>query len=541
MKKIISLLLIFAFAVCALIGCNNSEEQESESTEATQATTAAPTQKPSGTTTETDEYGQNMLVSAVPVDELDFDGQDITILVRDVESYYREFTRKEGYIDQNDLDEAISTRNAQIVSDLNITVNFEYHGGTQYNDVRDQFDKIVRQDAGLEEHNYDLVANYAHVGARGQFREFWANLADKDIFPYFDFTLPCWNQSIYNSTFVNGKLYFAAGDLNLTVFDRSFVIWLNKELYDQKKTDSDPADLQDQAIAGDWKYADLYYWTSMPVEDTNGKSGTQCNDTFIMESYFGSVPIDALPYAWDIDLVKDTNDGFVEYNIENNEKLANGVKEAYDILNNVGVNQAQVDLPGYTQCTCANKSCNRVIHHFINGTSMFAFYLLCDSESDATAIRGMEHKFGILPIPKYDENQKYYGTSSQDAYNLMTAINHGDYSNGDLVSAYLQLANELSYTNVRAYYIERIIKGKTFGTWTDGTVEKSVQIFDECIADHIEFSFITIYAPQLNDVMNNCWRNAVTNKSTAWDEFQTKAPTYTSDLQSLKDFLFPEE
>ena len=86
---------------------------------------------------------------------------------------------------------------------------------------------------------------------------------------------------------------------------------------------------------------------------------------------------------------------------------------------------------------------------------------------------------------------------------------------GEAISAYLQYSTEESYTNVRGYYINRIVKPKYFGTDdSNGSVSKSIEIFN-MIADNVEFTFISIYAPQLNGVLNSCWRNVVTGSSTA--------------------------
>jgi hypothetical protein len=78
---------------------------------------------------------------------------------------------------------------------------------------------------------------------------------------------------------------------------------------------------------------------------------------------------------------------------------------------------------------------------------------------------------------------------------------------GEAVSAFLQLANEESYTGVRGYYFNRIIKPKFFGTDdSEGTVTKSIALFDIIIAN-IEFDYMTIYSIQLNNI-NHLWRRA---------------------------------
>lgn len=90
MKKVVSLLLILCFLFLTLIACGETEETQASETES-----SSEESKPlSGTLEETDEYNQNLFVSAVPVDELDFDGETITILMRDGEDICREWGKE---------------------------------------------------------------------------------------------------------------------------------------------------------------------------------------------------------------------------------------------------------------------------------------------------------------------------------------------------------------------------------------------------------------------------------------------------------------
>jgi hypothetical protein len=126
------------------------------------------------------------------------------------------------------------------------------------------------------------------------------------------------------------------------------------------------------------------------------------------------------------------------------------------------------------------------------------------------AIREMDDKYGILPMPKYDINQKEYGTTAQDYYTLMFVLDHSESSiptKGEAISAFLQLANEYTYTDVRGYYFNRIIKPKFFGTDdSEGTVTKSIALFD-IIVSNIKFDYCNIYSMQLNNI-NYLWRSA---------------------------------
>ena len=110
-------------------------------------------------------------------------------------------------------------------------------------------------------------------------------------------------------------------------------------------------------------------------------------------------------------------------------------------------------------------------------------------------------------MPKYDINQKEYGTTAQDYYTLMFVIGHKSDIKGEAISAFLQLATEESYTGGRGYYFNRIIKPKFFGTDdSEGTVTKSIALFDIIVAN-IKFDYCYIYSMQLNNI-NHLWRNA---------------------------------
>ena len=73
------------------------------------------------------------------------------------------------------------------------------------------------------------------------------------------------------------------------------------------------------------------------------------------------------------------------------------------------------------------------------------------------------------------------------------------------------------------------------------TFVKSAKIFD-IIADNIEFLFASVYAPQLNDVINSCWREVITESnnvsaSTAEEAFSLDQATYEACLEDVDSWL----
>ena len=547
MKRVICLLLVACFMVMALVSCSNTVDDPSASDSNANGQGDTPTEKP------TNEYGEESFSSVVPVETLDFEGDKLTILHRDSLPVQREWYKD---VAEDDLDEVIAMRNESVKETLNMDVQYTAIGSSNYDDCLNVFTTAIKEDVDNDFHYYDVVANYAYAGANVAVREYIANLADKSVFPYFEFTLPCWNQAIVSTTMINDQLYYITGDINLSTFDKTMVIFLNKKMYNDKKQDSDPEDLQDLAlegfdatanggkgagVAGGFTYDDLYRWSSV-FEETNGESGSQHNDFHAISANFGSIPLDALPYAWDLEYLTTNADGSHSYNVVGNTKIEEAITKAQNLLDgSIAVGVANNDDTG----NCSLGGYSEPIAHFAADKSIFALHLLYCTETDNTTLREMESEFGLLPMPKYDSEQLDYGTTAHDAYTLMTVIDHANSSTptkGKMVSAYLQYSTEESYTNVRGYYINRIVKPKYFGTDdTNGSVTKSIAIFN-IIADHVEFTFISVYAPQLNGVLNNCWRDVVTGDhnygaTSAQGAYESDQNTYDTMLAEVDSWL----
>ena len=499
-QRIVSLLVL----VCILLGCVSGCGGNGDNGDATGDNAG-------NNSTETNEYGEETFTSVVPVDTLDFKGETIKIVHRDALNVQREWYKDTA---SDELDEVIAVRNEAVAEKLNLEIAYQPLASSDYEECLDLFTSAIKEDVDTGAHNYDVMANYAYAGANVAVRDYIADLNDKDIFPYFEFSLPCWNQAIVSTTTVNDHLFYVTGDINLSTFDKSIVVFLNKTMYNDKKTDDDPDDLQDVAIKGYWDYEDLYRWSTV-FEDNNGEDGAQHDDFYGISADYGSIPLDAFPYAWDLDYLNTEADGTHSYNIVGNQKIEDAIVKVQNLLNgtiSAGVNNA--DNTG----SCSLGGYSEPITHFANDKCIFTLHLLYCTEDDNVLLRSMESEFGLMPIPKYDEEQQNYGTTAHDSYTLMTVIDHSESSvptKGEEISAYLQYSTEESYTNVRGYYINRIVKPKYFGTDdSNGSVSKSIEIFN-MIADNVEFTFISIYAPQLNGVLNSCWRNVVTGSSTA--------------------------
>ena len=517
-KKIIALLLVCVFVGAALVGCGSKETGNDEETNGGQSGNIG-----AATETETNIYGEPSFTSVVPVNDLDFEGEEISILHRDTEIVNREWHKDST---EDELDEAVAMRNSAVEETLNVTVVYERVPFPNYDQGATNFNNLVYDDVVKGFHYYDIAAHFAYAGAYPIIRDCNANLLDSEQFPFFDFTLPCWNQTVVNNTTINGRLHYITGDINISLFDSTMVMWYNKTLYDEKSDSSvDPENMQLYALQGLWTYDELYRWATRLYEDSNGTAGKQTDDTYgYGTDARGSghpCPGDAIPHAWDLEFLIENNDGTHSYNIIGNDKAESALTKFRNLFDATG--------------TCESAT----VSSFTAGNYVFYASVIYPGKDANMMIREMEDTYGLLPMPKYDVEQEQYGTTATDGYSLMTVLDHKDSTvptKGDAVSAYLQLATEESYTSVRGYYFNRIIKPKYFGTDdSEGTVTNSIALFDIIVAN-IEFTFWNIYSAQLNNIAW-LWRDTVGRPGTLESEFVANETAFNDALRETDAWL----
>ena len=323
--------------------------------------------------------------------------------------------------------------------------------------------------------------------------------------------------------------------MNVSMFNLAMIMWHNLDLYNKVKLPDDPADIQDIAVAGEWTYAELYRWSTY-YEDADPTG--DCGDVYGVYLQGGKTgtpnPLDAIPYAWDLDIVTTNSDGTHKFNCIGNTKAEEAMVNYNKLFKNNGNSCYAFDF-GERSCSCGKG----VRDHFLTGNTLFSAEPLYVSETHNLAIRNMQDRYALLPHPKYDETQDHYATTSQDAYTLMVALDHSKSTikiKGEAISAYLQYSTEYSYTNVRGYYFERIVKPTYFGTDdSDGHVTKSIAIFNTVI-DNLGFDFWTIYSPLLND---SVWlfRDALSLGNTLQSQYEADKADFDAAMIETEKWL----
>ena len=524
MKRLIAIILLCCTLALALAACGKKKDDPKK------------TNPSDSKTEETDEYGYAVLGTSIErFQELDFGGDTIYVLVRNDEKVKREWETDD--LPDAEIDAAVDSRNIIVESDLNLNVEFIYQASDQHADWERDFTASISQDVDSKLHEIDIVANFGFNGMRSTLRNYYANLLDEDLFPHFQFEFDgdatCWNRDILENGTVNGQLYTIVGDMNLSLINTAMIIWQNRTLYDKVKRSDDPENIQDLVLSQQWTYDKLFKWASW--YENEGGDG-ECSNNYgvqIQGEQYPEQPGEAIPYAWDLELMKKEADGRFSYNFIGNTKAETALRELRDLYNSEG----NAFLAFTANSNTTKKACTCVGGHFVTGNVIFKGDVLYWNQQSNLYIREMEDTYCLLPWPKYDQSQADYCTTSQGYFNVLSVLDHSKSSvktKGEAVSAYLQYGTEFSYTHVRNYYFEKVIKSKWFGTDDSyGDVSKSIAIFMEII-DNLSFNYATIYSQACGKVMERVWKDSYVDGSTLQAKYNANQKVYDDGLAELE-------
>jgi len=416
------LFLALLLSLEALTACNDPAAETEPAADSEETVTVEET------AVETDAYGRE--IPAYPLAEIpSFGGYDIRMLSRDLERWYIDFGTDE--LTGELVNDAVYNRNLMVEADLDVkfsrilvdcgdhtaakTVMTNYQAGDTAYDI-----------AGL----YQLY--HGSVCLAGAFKNMY------DV-PFVDFGNIWWNASFRDELTYDGKLFYAIGDMNVSVTSTLMGVFFNQNKFVDYY--GDPENLYELVREGKWTKDAFEEYLSGTYVDLNG------NGTKEMDDFVGFILDEAdigpwLP-AFDIRLCIKDDSGTPQLSYYN-EKSVDAHYWMYDLfLEHPDVYFAPKN-SGYMDA-------------FKNDRALFAIIKFDDA---ATVLRDMESTYGVVPMPKWDEEQDGYYNAAHDNSNLMGVIQNTQ--NVEAVGAALELMNYYSYLNVTPAYFEVALKSKYF-------------------------------------------------------------------------------
>ena len=256
---------------------------------------------------------------------------------------------------------------------------------------------------------------------------------DLNQIPYLDLSKPWWDPRARENLTINGRCYFATGDISILDNECTMVIFFNKQII-RDNASEDPYKLVRE---GKWTLDRQFEISRGVTRDVDGDGAyTVGEDVFGMQ--ISSNTPNAMFIASGERIVDTDPAGKLEIRIFN-ERSVDVVSKIFEICN---------DPLGLTPRTKGGNDYTVYIPSFGRGKILFSHLALID----INFFRNDDIDFGILPYPKYDGNQKEYNNFISTICVPAVAI-PGNCEDTEKIGAVLEaMAYESVGTLTYAYY-----------------------------------------------------------------------------------------
>ncbi len=352
--------------------------------------------------------------------------------------------------------EAVDTRNKEIEDKYGIKIK-----AVTVDDVTAQMRVAVADTSDFDAAMPFMysAAVFAQDGSLFDLREFDG---------YLDIDAPWWDQNANESLSIAGKIYFTTGDISIMQKIVSGGVAFNKKLMENYYPDVDMYQLVDDGL---WTY-DTFYQMAKNVTASVSDDGIMDENDF-----WGCIGAGAQLYYGSGETLcgKDANDIPIITIGVNNERSVNAMQK---VLGYVSESGTWTISP--TNFTDKTDIWGKSVKMF--GEDQALFY--CFAFSALKKFRPYDVVYGVVPVPKYNEDQEYYyARCSNVAYGVCIPLNVDDPE----FSAYMLDLMAVGGKNhlTKAYY-EAVLKGKDANTLDD---ERMLDL----IFSHIHYDIAHVY------------------------------------------------
>lgn len=354
-----------------------------------------------------------------------YDGYNFRILLRKNQA-------NDQYLEEDSddpVESAIYRRNKQIEEKYGITISaFESSGNYE----TDALNSILAGDDA-----YDLVFThsraaftYAVQGAAYNIHDIEAIHLDK----------PWWSKNLNENCTVNGHLYVLDGDISTQGLGQAMALYFNKRIFDELGFDYPYESVKN----GDWTFDRFAYYAKKGSADLNGDGVLKAeDDQFGFVSYEWDAPINIL-YAGGEKIYNKNEDGALELTLYSN-KTVEIFDEFFGLIDNEACQLLFQE--GSERYTGADP--------FRSGRAMIATGGLVSAKSN----RNMDDDFGIIPYPKFDEDDEYATAINGVSHLIIIPITVSDvertgaiaeamaaYSSRDVIPAFYDVSLKTKYS-----------------------------------------------------------------------------------------------
>ena len=480
-KQLISAFLLIS--LLAAVSCGGDGEKANDDTTISDDTTTA---------------GQETTVQDSLPSDLSYGGETFTMLVNG------SVGAPEFFVDEQDGDvvnDTIYDRNARVSERLNVNFKFIEEPGA-FNE-RKTFAQRVSQSVLANDSTYDAVAGYSMAIASLAADNM---LIDLNSTEYIDLAKPWWSQNLMSQSSVNGKLYFASGDISTTLTYMMYAMYFNKNIMAANNIE-EPYDL---VLDGKWTLDKLLELSTGVYQDLNGDGQKKVDDDlFGLETY--AVYVDPYFYSCGLRTTELDADGVPQistlFGSEKTQALIEKLVNAFFATND---------------CVISGFDSKELYKYFEQNRFMFSAR---EVQYGVTNLRNADFEYGILPMPKWDEAQEDYYTIASFPYSLYCIPL--DAKDSDMSSAVLEALASESSKSITPAVFEVALKVKY------SSDDKMAQMYD-IIRASMTYDFGRVFTDNLDSLPYSMFRDSVDGENTNWaSTYAKKEKTLQSKMDKL--------
>ena len=379
MKKKLCLLLTAAMLLASMAACS-----EKQSDGGAAETPADPGSSQAAAPEEVPETEEEKITAESTLTVEDFGGREYRMISTNQDNRQVDIIAEE--LTGSTLNDLVYNRNVKVSELYKVSMTAEQ---ADYGSIN----TMVQKDSRAGDMSYDLyLTNYTANGlaSSGMLYDFYK-------LPSVRLDMAWWDQNEVSDLTIMGKLFMAIGDISPTELLTSECMLFNKRLFDNKNLTYPYPD----ALEGTWTLDKCFSIADGLTEDINGDGEIKVDDDLFSLTCWYDYGTACL-YGAGGDFSHVDENGLVVLDI--------------DLEKNVAIYEKLWKLFIDTQANYENQQHERSFKVFNDGRAYFCGITFQKIE---TFLRDMEDDYGVLPNPKFDEQQPNYSTCVSGAGSMV--------------------------------------------------------------------------------------------------------------------------
>ena len=418
--------------------------------------------------------------------EHDFDGKEFGIVT--CKNYF--FSPYDPETENGEiLNDAAYKRNRNIEERFNCQITYTMLDGSA-GEAAD----AIRQTVMVNDAEYQLGIVHPYMGLRGLITG--SLVLDWNKIDSIDFSNPWWNKSFNETLAIKDILPCASSDF---IYFNSGCVYFNKELAEKYEI-TDPYKL---VYDGGWTWDKLAEISAEVALDIDGNDVMDSSDQYGY-SIINNHRVIPVTYSYGMFPSSRDDDGYITLKNLGSEKMHTIVENYRAFLFDSG----SAFLP---------KSDELV--PFRNGQVLFLHYVT----QNIVALRDLNWDFGILPMPKYDENQENYYSLAQSNVMVIPATE----TDTEFVGTIIEALSAESHLNVLPALYDTTFNNKYLRD------EDSIKMFD-IIKNSLVYDPVWNYCPK-GDIAYFLSNLLAKNSSDTVSFYASKHEAAEADLREFFD------